>query len=253
MFGIVELDAAQMRRVILAGLGSAQCNGLVATQSRGLVYGTRVDATKEQIGFGSRHKECLRLMHDEPAREVGEAPIHDVKAAGFGYQDVEHIDLVHLAVADVDEGWNIAAQVEQRMHLDGRFGLTKARPRKDAQAQVDSCGIGRIGGLFQFDRKAVVDVELSGSLDQAHREILIDAPVAGFVGIGQRALGDVATDAQVIKLGVVSAQTGFYVAQALAVRQLGKSHAEKLVEMRKRLGRIFGGVTLHTAAKCVKG
>ena len=51
-------------------------------------------------------------MHAIQANEIGEASVHDVKAARFGYQDVEHIDLVHLAVADVDEGWNIAAQVE---------------------------------------------------------------------------------------------------------------------------------------------
>ena len=50
-------------------------------------------------------------MHGVPAGKIGEAPIHDVKAASFGYQNVEHIDLVHLAIADMNEGWNIAAQV----------------------------------------------------------------------------------------------------------------------------------------------
>ena len=52
------------------------------------------------------------LVHGVPASKIGEAPIHDVKAASFGYQDVEHIDLVHLAIADMNEGWNIAAQVK---------------------------------------------------------------------------------------------------------------------------------------------
>ena len=61
-------------------------------------------------------------MHGVPARKIGEAPIHDVKAASFGCQDVEHIDLVHLAIADMNEGWNIAAQVKQRMHLNGSLG-----------------------------------------------------------------------------------------------------------------------------------
>jgi hypothetical protein len=36
-----------------------------------------------------------------------------------------------------------------------------------------------------------------------------------------------------IKLGLVSAQTSFDVAQALAVSQLCKGHTEKLIEMRK--------------------
>ena len=80
-------------------------------------------------------------MQSEPASEIDETPIHDVKAAGFGYQDVEHIDLAHLAVADVNEGWNVAAQIEQRMHLDDLFCMTKVSPRQDAQAQVDRRGI----------------------------------------------------------------------------------------------------------------
>ena len=50
-------------------------------------------------------------MQGEPTSEIGEAPIHDVKAASFGYQDIGHIDLVHLAVADVNESWNIAPKV----------------------------------------------------------------------------------------------------------------------------------------------
>jgi len=71
----------------------------------------RGNATKEQIGFATDDKERLGLMQNVTASEIGEAAIHDVKAAGFGYQYIEHIDLVQLAVADVDEGRNIAAQV----------------------------------------------------------------------------------------------------------------------------------------------
>ncbi len=141
------------------------------------------------------------LVHGVPASKIGEAPIHDVKAASFGYQDVEHIDLVHLAIADMNEGWNIAAQVKQRMHLNGSLGGTEACPGKDAQAQVNGRGIECVDRLFQLDSKAVAGVKFSGCLDQAHREIHIDAAVALLVGIGQRTLGDVASYAQMVKLG----------------------------------------------------
>ena len=217
VFGIVELDASQVLRVILAGLRRGQHNGLIAAQTRGLVHGSRVDATKEQIGFATNDKECLRLMQGEPASEVGEATIHDVKAASFWYQDVEHIDLVHLAIGDVNEGWNVAAQVEQRMHLDGSFCSAKMCPWKDAQTQVDGRGVECIGRLLQFHRKAVAGVKHSGDLNEAYREILVDVPVALFVGIGQRALGDVASYAQVIELGLMGAQASFDVAKTLAV------------------------------------
>ena len=251
MFGIVELDAPQVLRVILAGLGSDQCNALIAAQSRGLVHGARVNATKEQIGLATDDKERLRLMHDEPACEVGEATIHDVKAAGFGYQDVEHIDFVHLAIADVDECWNVAAQIEQRVHLDGSFCLTEMRPWEDAQAQVDGGCVERVDGLLQLYGEAVLRIEFARQFDLAERKIPIDTPIAGFVGIGEGTLGDVATNAQVIELGLVRAQTGFDIAQALAVSQLRESQAKKLIEVRecKRWisTRIFG----HALTECV--
>ena len=217
VFGIVELDSSQVLRVILAGLRRGQHNGLIAAQTRGLVHGARADATKEQIGFATNDKECLRLMQGEPASEVGEATIHDVKAASFGYQDVEHIDLVHLAIGDVNEGWNVVAQVEQRMHLDGSFCSAKMCPWKDAQTQVDGRGVECICRLLQFHHKAVAGVKHSGDLNEAYREILVDVPVALFVGIGQRALGDVASYAQVIELGLMGAQASFDVAKTLAV------------------------------------
>ena len=47
-------------------------------------------------------------MQLESAGEIGEAPIHDVKTAGFWHQNVELLDLVHLAVADVNEDWSVA-------------------------------------------------------------------------------------------------------------------------------------------------
>jgi len=82
---------------------------------------------------------------------------------------------------------------------------------------------------------------------QVHREIHVDAAVALLVGIGQRTLGDVASYAQVVELGLMGAQTGFDVAQTFAVSQLCESHAQKLIEMRKSLGesprvlwRLFG-------------
>ena len=239
VFGIVELDTSQVLRVILAGLRRGQHNGLIAAQPRGLVHGAGVDATKEQIGFATNDKECLRLMQGKPASEIGEATIHDVKAASFRYQNVEHIDLVHLAIGDVNEGWNVAAQVKQRMHLDGSFCLAKVCPWKDAQTQVDGRGVECIGRLLQLHRKTVAGVKFSGDLNKAYRKIRVDAAVTLFVGIGQRALGDIASYAQVIELGLMGAQASFDVAKTLAVSQLSEGHAEKLIEMRKGFGWIF--------------
>jgi hypothetical protein len=54
-------------------------------------------------------------MHCIQPREVQIAPVHDVETARLDKKNVEHVDIVQLAIADVNEGWNRAAQVQQRM------------------------------------------------------------------------------------------------------------------------------------------
>lgn len=52
-----------------------------------------------------------------------------------------------------------------------------------------------------------------------------------------------------VELAMLGAQTGFDVAQALAVSQLCKCHREVLIETTERLGVTFALVTRHTAPK----
>lgn len=40
----------------------------------------------------------------------------------FDRQYIEHVDIAHLAVADVDKGGNGSAQVQQRVPLHRGFG-----------------------------------------------------------------------------------------------------------------------------------
>ena len=48
-------------------------------------------------------------MQREEALEVDVAAIHDVDGAGLGKQQIEDVHVVHLAVGDMDERWDIAA------------------------------------------------------------------------------------------------------------------------------------------------
>src|SRR3546814_5519045 len=79
----------------------------------------------------------------------------------------------------------------------------------------------------------VCSSDLSCGADQGLREIGMDPPVTAFIGIGQRAAGDAATDPQVKQLGLVCAQAQLDVAQALAAGKLGERHAQELVQARK--------------------
>jgi hypothetical protein len=64
------------------------------------------------------------------ALEVEEAAIHHVERARLGQQLIEDVDLVHLAVADMHESRDVAAQVEQGVQFDRRLGRAKGRQRK---------------------------------------------------------------------------------------------------------------------------
>lgn len=75
-----------------------------------------------EVGFGARYKEAARVVQAMEALEVDIASVHDVEGAGLGYQQVEDIDIVPFAVADVQEHGDVATQVPERVQLEGRFG-----------------------------------------------------------------------------------------------------------------------------------
>ena len=92
-------------------------------------------------------------------------------------------DVAQLAVADVQEGGNIAAQVEQRMQLNGRFGRAKWSPRKHRQTQIDGTGIQRINRLAYvvelgcLGAQAGFDIAQAFSiskLSEGHTQILVE-------------------------------------------------------------------------------
>src|SRR5438445_13856246 len=83
--------------------------------------------------------------------EVQVASIHHVEGPRLQRQQVQHIHVAQLAVADVDEGGDRAAQVQQRVQLDGRLGGSKRRPVEQGQAQIDGAGVQRVDRVVQLD------------------------------------------------------------------------------------------------------
>src|ERR1019366_1262079 len=104
----------------------------------------RVAALDLEVRLATGHEEAAGLVEAIEALEVEEATIHDVESAGFRQQSVKDVDLVHLAITDVNEGGNVAAQIEQRMQLDGCLGRAEHGPRKYRQTQIDGGGVERV-------------------------------------------------------------------------------------------------------------
>ncbi len=135
------------------------------------------------------------------------------------------------------------------MQLDRRLGGTKARPRKQTQAKINRGGIQRVNGLLQLHAKGFAGVETAGAGDQSLRQIVIDAPVARAIGVGQRAMGDGGTKAQVIELVLPRAQADFDVGQAISVSDLREGHGQELIPTREVTNPIVAVVAVDATAK----
>ena len=81
----------------------------------------------------------------------------------------------------------------------------------------------------------------------------MDAPVAPLVGVGQGGAGDTSANAHAVELALLGAQTGFDVAQALAIGQLCEGHAQVLIETGKALDFVVAAIALDATAEGVKG
>jgi hypothetical protein len=104
------------------------------------------------------------------------------------------VNIVQLAIRNVDEAWDITAQVQQCVHLDRRpplsrragFGHAEMRARKDRQTKIDSRRVERIDRVGEVETQILVDVQSPRLADQSLGQLCVNAPVARLVGIGQR-------------------------------------------------------------------
>src|SRR5450830_1382620 len=223
-----------MNRIVLAGGVAIQHDGLVGNDA-GLPIGRRgVDAVGIQVRLGAGDEEGASLMQYIKACEVDVAAIHDVDGARFGEQQIEGVNVVQLAVRDVNEARNVAAQIEQRVHLHGRLGGAKVRPWKQRQAQIDGGGVQSIDRVAQLQAQTFVGIKLPRLGNQPVGELRVNAPVARLVGIGQRRSPDRLAKAHVVELRGLSRQADLDIAQALSVGQLRERHRSVLLGTAQR-------------------
>ena len=191
-----------------------------------LVASDRWHADVEAKAFGQFEDATLVVVYsatDEDAQIIisggSEEPLRTVKVsgpgglrpmswkskdgAGLGHQLIQDVDVMQLAVADENEGRDIAAQVQQRVQFYRGFGRAERRPREYRQAQIDRGGIQGVDRILQIEPEGFVGVETPRCGNQALRKIAIDAPIPGRIGIGKRVARHGTTKPQVIKLGAL--------------------------------------------------
>ena len=227
--GVFESNAPQMLRVVLGHVKTVEPNRLIADHPRTSVGLGRVHALGIHPAFGSGYKECPRLMQLEESAEVQITAIHHIKSPRFDGQNVEYIDVAHPAIADVNESWNRAAQIQQRMHLYRRFGAAKRCPVEQAQTQVDGGRVQCVDRRIESQSCRFLGVEVAGSPDQAHGQFVINAPVPLIQSVRKRGSGRHAVQTHVKQFALVGGKTRLDVAQRLAPRQLREGHYPKQI------------------------
>ncbi len=191
-------------------------------------------------------------MNPVEAGKVYIRSIHDVDGASLDKKFVEDIDIVNFSMCDTYNNRDTAPQVQQGMEFDGGLALSEFGPREDRKTEIDDRGIEGVDRPVELQSEILGSVQFSGRLNQHLSEVGVDAPVAGFVGVGQGVSGDLAPNPHVIKLGFRHAQTRFDIPQTLPVGQLRKGHTEKLIPTRKTFHLVIAFVPFYTLAKLVR-
>ena len=157
---VFDDDTPQCRRIILARIEHRQYARLVADDiACRSIDRMRIAPFELGIAFGSRDKERVHGMQLVKSGEIQIAAIHQVIRTGFDHQIVEDIDLVGLAVGDVNEAGDRAAQVEQRVQFDGRLCGSKRCPRIHRQTQIDGGGVEGIDRRIEIHTKRLAGIQ----------------------------------------------------------------------------------------------
>jgi len=172
----------------------------------------RVPPGTLQIGLGPCDKERPRLLEPEEPGEVEVAAVQHVVRPGEEDQHIEGLDVVELAVGDVDDLGEIPAQIEQRVEFDRALGLAKAGPREEREAEIDRRGVEGVHRRGEVHPERLGGIERLGDRHEDLGEVGVDPPVARLVGIRQGAARHAPADAHVVQLGLHRAETRLDVA-----------------------------------------
>jgi hypothetical protein len=171
-------DSTQSIGVVLAGVVNSQYANLIAKHiGGGAIDGLGVAAFELCVRFGSGDKERAALMDGIKPGVVEVATIQQVVSTGLDQQLVERVDLVSLAVADVDKGWNRAPEIEQRVQFDGGLVLTKRCPRIHRQIQFDIALRLPVSQLRKQHHEKLI--ETREVFDLVVAAVAVDAPLKG--------------------------------------------------------------------------
>lgn len=117
LVGILEANAPYVLGIAPMTVISVQSDTLIADDTGRTICRRGIDASRIDVRFGSGDEEASGLVQCIQAIVVHIGSIHHVNGAWLGNKQVQDIDVVQLAVGNMDKAGDIAPEVQQCMHL----------------------------------------------------------------------------------------------------------------------------------------
>jgi hypothetical protein len=238
-------------RIVFAGIENRQDARLIADDVGVVsVHRTGVSTLEFGVGLCACHEKGAGLMNHEQPLVIEVASIEQVVRAWLDVQVIQGVDLVRLAIGDVNERWDGAPQIQQGVQFDGSLVRSKWSPRIHREAKVDCGGIEGVDRCVQIDSKRFLRIQRTRHRNQMLSKVGINLPRPSSVCIGQRvARNGLASQAHVIQALGLGPKVDLDVAQGVSVRQLRKSHGQKLVHAGEVLDLVVAPVMTHAPTK----
>jgi hypothetical protein len=155
VFQVEESHSSQQHWVSCSGLLDCRLAVMVASQSGEAIYWLRTMALELKIGLGTCDEERASIGNHGQAGEVHVSTVHKIERTSLEIKMVESSHVVLACSSDVNASGDWASQVDLGVHLDACLGLTKVRPRKKRQRQIDRGGIQGINRVVEFDTEVL--------------------------------------------------------------------------------------------------
>jgi hypothetical protein len=207
--GIDVAHTTQRPRIVASGICGGQADRVIRLHTGRKIDRTRGPSSEPHPFLRAGHEERRFLGEAMQAFEIDVPAVHDVDGPGLEHQIIKERHVRGFSFGNLHDGGDRPAEIELRVQFHGGIVSSIAGPRKHRQTEVDDGRVEGVHRVRQVDGEGLIDIERPRGANQAVREVGVDAPVAGFVGIRDRRSRDARADAEVIELRLHGAQTRF--------------------------------------------
>lgn len=181
------------------------------------------------VVLGPCHEPCVLLMEmGVKGVELHIALVHEIIGSGFYRNLVHHLGIVDRGLREADKSGDGAVEIHQGVHLEATLPVMERSPRAEGKAQLNCAAVKRADHLVKVYAEPVIGIKFLGLLYQCVAKVLIDAPVALLIGLGEGRLRHNLQPGPVEVSGA-KVKSCLDVSQSAPVRELGETHDKELI------------------------